>query len=556
MSDEVRLTKILDRIDGRSYPAYRELKGQWDLGGFLFFVDRVQGDPFAAPSRVRVRVACPSAGDYFADCDARLAAEDWILRQFVKALVSKKMGSGRSGDMRCLRPGPEVEERSAIRLFEDGTVEARFQIGLPARGRRVLGQAAWDLIDGSVRDAAAALQNSAGLDEHVRSIVFQRALRRAASERNLVAFIANGSVLPRASGVDSGPLPDAVCFESPASLEVQLDVGSESVLGMGIPEGVTAVVGGGFHGKSTLLQAIQRGHLDHVPGDGRERVVADLDTVKVRAEDGRRVASVDISAFLNDLPGGRGTRPFSTEDASGSTSQAAGIIEAMESGAKVLLVDEDTSATNLLVRDPLMRKLISADREPITPFVEQVRGLFHDHGISTVIVVGGVGAYLGVSDTIVGMNAYRPEDMRDRVDELMGPSKVCGGGMPTPWIRKVETGSFEPGKIRARDGRRISYGRNDIDLVGIEQVLSGDHAWSVGQALATLYGRSSGSVEMSELLDALDQLLDSEGVDALSPRSAPDGGLIRPRRHEVAAALNRLRSLRVEGMPKDVRKHT
>ena len=547
MSDEARLISVLDRIDGRSYPAYKALLGEWDLGGFTIAFDRVQGDPFAAPSRVRVSVQSTLDSGLYDTRERRVAAEDWLLRCFVAGLRPRRLGSGRSGEMRCLQPGPEVEERSAVRLHDDGRAEVRFQIGLPARGRRVLGQAAWSLLDEDVRDAALALRKHQGADLHVASVCRQRALRRAMCEAGLVAFISDGAVLPRASGVTQEPLDGAVVFRSPESLAVRLEVDGEPIRGMGIPRGVTAIVGGGFHGKSTLLQAIQRGHLDHVPGDGREGVVAHPYTVKVRAEDGRRVAQVDISSFLRGLPGGRSTAPFATEDASGSTSQAAAVVEALEAGAQVLLIDEDTSASNLLARDELMRTLIPPDREPITPMVEHVRPLMRTCGVSTVIVVGGVGDYLRVADTVIGMNAYRAEDLRDSVSELVGPvSDLSDGTWSSPMARTVSPASLAPGKIKAGDDRRIRYGESDIDVVGVEQILSRDHAWSVARALAVIHERADGPGEMSVLLDRLETLLDAEGIDGLAGGRTADGGLIRPRRLEVAAAMNRYRRLKVD----------
>ena len=547
MSDEARLISVLDRIDGRSYPAYKALLGEWDLGGFTIGFDRVQGDPFAAPSRIRVSVQSTLESGLYDTKERRIAAEDWLLRRFVAGLRPRRLGSGRSGEMRCLQPGPEVEERSAVRLHDDGRVEVRFQIGLPARGRRVLGQAAWSLLDEDVRDAALALREHRGADLHVESVCRQRALRRAMCEEGLVAFISDGAVLPRASGVTQEPLDGAVVFHSPESLAVRLVVDGEMVRGMGIPRGVTAIVGGGFHGKSTLLQAIQRGHLDHVPGDGREGVVAHPYTAKIRAEDGRRVAQVDISSFLRDLPGGRSTAPFTTEDASGSTSQAAAVVEALEAGAQVLLIDEDTSASNLLARDELMRTLIPQDREPITPMVEHVRPLMRASGVSTIIVVGGVGDYLRVADTVIGMNAYRAEDLRPSVSELVGPvSDLSDDSWSVPMTRTVSPASLASGKIKVGDDRRIRYGDSDIDVVGVEQILSRDHAWSVARALAVIHERADGPDEVSVLLDRLEALLDTEGIDGLAGGRTADGGLIRPRRLEVAAAMNRYRRLKVD----------
>ena len=402
MPDSHRLKRLLERIDGRSYPAYRDVRGTWQIEDLTLIIDHVQGDPFAAPSRLRLRVQTGIRREVSTDRDAKEAAEDWLLRRFGANLVGRSRGSGRSGRLDVYRPGPEILERSGVRLGLNGVAEVRFTAGLPAQGRRVLGQQAWYLLTDDVAAAASHLivadDNAEALDAHVASVQAQRAFRRQLHGRGLAAFIADGSVLPRRSGVDQRPLQDAVPFRSPPSLRIELDTDAGPVAGMGIPHGVVLITGGGFHGKSTVLAALQRGHLDHIPGDGRERVVADLDTVKIRAEDGRRVEQVDISGFLRDLPGGRSTAPFSSDDASGSTSQAAAIVEAAEAGAKVLLLDEDTSATNLLVRDARMRALIPREREPITPFVERVREVRDSWGVSTVMVVGGVGDYLAVAD--------------------------------------------------------------------------------------------------------------------------------------------------------------
>jgi len=343
-------------------------------------VDWVQGDPFAAPSRVSARLDAGLAGLLATDRDpegVRLAAEDWLLRRFVDLVDDRgrvARGSGRSGVIDVLRPGPEVVARSALRLSRRGEATVRFAVGLPARGRRIDGAQAEILFDevGAALDRLPA-PDDGSLAAHVTSVVRQRSLRDALRERELVAFVEDGAVLPRQSGVSQAPLADAVPFSAPDTLRVTLPSTEGPATGLGVPRGVTLIVGGGFHGKSTVLQALARGHLDHVPGDGREGVVADPDTVKVRAEDGRRIARVDVSAFLGTLPGGRATDALSTDDASGSTSQAAAIVEAREAGARVVLIDEDTSATNLLVRDERMRALIDDEHEPITPLVSRAR---------------------------------------------------------------------------------------------------------------------------------------------------------------------------------------
>jgi predicted ABC-class ATPase len=569
------------RLDGRQYPAYKDLRGRWDLGEVLLSLDHVQGDPFAAPSRLRLRVQTGLAA-LAADPDARLAAEDWLLRRFAAALPGaraagdgrdrrsggggrarggERRGSGRSGEITVYRPGPEIVERSALRLLADGRAEVRFSVGLPAGGRRILGRQAAALLLEDVPGAARALMGVAddpGLAAQVASVRAQRALRRQLAPRGLVAFVADGAVLPRASGISQAPLAGAVAFESPPSLRVTLETPGGPVPGMGVPSGVTLIVGGGFHGKSTLLMALQRGPMDHIPGDGRERVVALPGAVKIRAEDGRRVAGVDISPFLRDLPGGRSTAPFTTDDASGSTSQAAAIVEAAEGGAEVLLIDEDTSATNLLVRDERMRALIPREREPITPFVERVRQVREGWGLSTVMVVGGVGDYLAVADTVIAMEDWRPRDVTAQARALAGeapaapgPLGALRGRVPLPLGEGApgdRYGRDRPMKIRSRDARRLDFGGEEVELSAVEQVLDPAHAATLGHALRVLYeALVDGERDIRRLLDGLEALLDAEGVEALSPYEAPPGDLIRPRRHEVAAALSRLRTLQVRG---------
>ncbi len=552
MPDRPRLESLLRRIDGRPYPAYKDLRGRWQIGDLRIAVDHVQGDPYAAPSRLRLFAPTGIAPETCADPDRREAAEDWLLRRFGHRLRGTKRGSGKSGELRVYRPGPEITGRSALRLHPDGTAELRLQAGLPARGRRILGREAHALLCDDLPRAAQRLvpgRFAEHLAEHLSSVLTQRALRRQLRPRGLVAFVADGSILPRASGVERGPLEGALPFASPAELRVELDSPSGPIAGMGVPVGITLIVGGGFHGKSTLLQALQWGHLDHIPGDGRERVVADPDGVKVKAEEGRRVARVDISAFLRELPGGRSTAPFSTDDASGSTSQAAAIAEALESGARVLLLDEDSSATNLLVRDERMRQLIASDKEPIIPLVERVRQLHRERGVSMVMVVGGVGDYLAVADTVIAMEDWHPRLVTKQAHALAGPPPEAPGPLPTASPRRLEPPSLVPtgrGRVRARSDRGVSYGREEVDLLAVEQVLDAAHAASLGHALRLL-SELPGTPTVSAALEALEAILADEGLDALSPYREPTGELIQPRRHELAAALNRLRTTEIRG---------
>lgn len=545
VGDAEDLRDLLKGIDGSSYGAYKRLAGTWEMGAFSLRVDRVQGDPFASPSAVRVRRPIALSG--LEDADTLCASEDWLLRQAILALeaVQNRRGSGRSGELLLYSPGPEILERSALRLV-DGHLELRLRVGLPARGRRILGQQAWGLIDQDLRALCAALEPGPGLLLHVESVRRQRALRRALGPAGLVAFVADGSVLPRESGVGSGPLLDAVAWQGPAALSCVLETPLGQVCGTGIPKGITVIVGGGFHGKSTVLQALARGHLDHVPGDGREGVVSLPETVKIRAEDGRCVHGVDISSLLRGLPEGRSTRPFSTLDASGSTSQAAALVESVQAGARVLLLDEDTCATNLMVRDARMRSLVPQSREPITPLVERVVQMRDAWGLSMVFVIGGIGDYLGVADTVLSMEDYRPVD-RSLQAKALGIVVGESAELLQEPLPRVLAGGLAPGRIKVRDERRVQLGETVLELGGVEQIRDGAHAFSIARALVLCEHLlvERGPMDSLALVGELMSTLSTRGLEVLSPYDYPAGDLVQLRPQEVMAAIDRLRTLRL-----------
>jgi len=540
------LGRLLQRIDGQSFGAYKQIKGRWGLGAIEVRIDHVQGDPFAAPSRLRVRRRVDLSAFQRFEPDVALAVEDYLLRQVGQAMGGTRRGSGKSGLLSVYRPGPEVVERSSLRWIDDDEVEVRLSAGLPARGRRILGQEAWAMLTEDLPGALQALERLDGLAEHVRSVCRQRAMRRELAAKGWVAFIEDGAVLPRASGVDARPLQGAVPWVSPPGLRATLKTPFGEAVGTAIPEGVTVITGGGFHGKSTVLQALELGHLDRIPGDGREGVVSRPSGSKIRAEDGRRVDGVNISAFLSELPGGRQTTRFTTDDASGSTSQAAAIVEAVEAGAQVLWIDEDTSATNLLVRDARMAKLIPSDQEPITPFVSRVRALYAEWGVSTVMVVGGIGDYLGAADTVIAMADWSAREITAQAKALVPPPEPAKGPLERPEGRVFQQGTLRwVDRVRAASRRTVSLEKQEIDLTGVACVLDGAHARSLGLALRLmgLEGWFDGTTPLDRLLDRLEVRLGEEGVEALTPFAHPEGDLIYPRRQEVAAALSRCRQL-------------
>lgn len=561
------LRNRLIALDGQGYGAYKSLKGTYDAGQLLLHIEHVQGDPFAAPSRFRIEVRAGSAGFPTwtrSTRDRRRAAADYLNRVLHQHTLDAppSPGSGRSGELRVLQPSQEVLERTSLRLHEDGSVEARLRVGLPARGRRILGRAAAELVGTTLmRTAEASLffssLDAASLRLHLETVEDAVHLRAQLEERDLVAFVADGSRLPRRSGVDDRPMAAdaAVPFKAPASLRVDLRTPRGSVRGMGVPVGMTLVVGGGYHGKSTLLRALERGVYDHVPGDGRERIVTVPEAVKVRAEDGRGVAGTDISNFIGPLPGGGDTTRFRTENASGSTSQAAAIVEALEMGARVLFLDEDTSATNFMIRDARMQRLVSAANEPITPFIDRVRQLSGELGVSTVAVIGGSGDYFDVADTVIAMNEYRPSEVtrlaRAAAADL--PTKRAREGEPwsPPARRKPLPASIDARKgrrtvfIKVRSRDRVDFGRETLDLGAVEQIVEAAQTRALAHAVVWARGTAlDGSRDMAEAVQGIMSAIEEQGLEAVHPHGA--GELAAFRRFELAALLNRLRTLETE----------
>ena len=560
------LKNLLDRIDRRGYPAYRETQGAYRFPDYLLSIDHVQGDPFAAPSRLSIQVDGRTAGFppelYHLPCQ-RIALQDELTRRFGQQAGQashQARGSGHSGLIAVSRCGQEVLERTACSMDpQSGDLLLRLEVGFPANGRtinaRELEKILFDLLPRCVERSLlyrnldpARLRAVAELAED------QQYIRETLPRLGLCAFVADGSVLPRASGVSALPMERAVPFRAPDEMAVTLDLPRRGRLrGMGIPRGITLIVGGGYHGKSTLLKALELGVYNHILGDGREYVITDDTAVKIRGEDGRSIRRDDISMFINDLPNGKNTATFDTEDASGSTSQAANVVEAMEAGTALLLIDEDTSATNFMVRDELMQRVVHREMEPITPFIDRVRELYDRYGVSTILVAGSSGAYFHVADRVLQMDRYVPKDITalakreaeafpaggDPPEPAGGPD-FCRCPAPDPALR----GGRVKIKSLGRDG--VSVDRETIDLRYVEQLVDGEQAAALGFCL--LYAQRhllDGRRELRWIVDTLEDILERKGLEALCESPANIPALARPRRQEIFACFNRYRKLRL-----------
>ena len=579
-------------IHGKSYPAYKDVYGAWSFPDFTLHFDYIQGDPYASPSRIRVRV--PWSVTRFPE-DVwkvskvrRVGLCDYLVRSF-RFVIAQSRGDVRQqssgwkgekgGDMTVQEVGQYVMERSSVTMDGvTGELEVRFTCALPARGRTVLGDwAATILIDNLPRYVSQGLVysslDSSRLYRHVETVEDSDSLRRGLWEKNLVAFVANGSILPRKSGNSDEPMTlsnnrnesthtGVVPFISPKELLVELETPNRGrIQGMGIHRGhITLIVGGGFHGKSTLLEALQTGIYNKIPGDGREFVVCDK-AVKIRAEDGRQVSSVDISPFISHLPGGASTSCFSSQDASGSTSQASNIQEALEVGAEVLLIDEDTSATNFMVRDARMQELIAKDLEPITPFLQRIESL-KESGVSSILVVGGTGEYFAVADCVIAMKNYTASDVTLEAKAIAAKYEQTYGSSYNATLVEAVVAPYPPVKDRifCMDDAEQSNGmkckvqslhslimdhNQVLDLSGVEQLVEEGQTRAISFVITFLSKRMKGpwkSMSFANALSLIDKEMDAHGLDILTSGDGVHGSLSRPRLFEIAAALNRLRT--------------
>jgi predicted ABC-class ATPase len=567
-----KLKQIISTIDRKGYRAYKKLKGSYSFDDFTLFIDHVQGDPFASPSRLRVRVNQSIASfsrELFSSKSRKTALEDYISRAFAgaaKKISRGNRGTGKSGLIIIDSGKQEILQRTSCKVNTE-FVEIRFYAGLPARGRTILGNQCMEMLAAEIPEIVKLSLISDNLyygeiKKHVEVCEDQDHIRSILSKYRLVSFIKNGSILPRRSGISDCPLPEseAVAFKSPPELEVTLETpNSGEITGMGVPEGVTLIIGGGFHGKSTLLKAIERSMYNHIPGDGREYVVTVNSAFKIRAEEGRNIQKVNISSFISNLPFGRDTVKFSTSNASGSTSQAANIIEALECGAKLLLIDEDTSATNFLIRDEIMQKVVPKDKEPITPFIDRVREIYQRFNTSSIMVMGGSGDYFGVADNIIMMDCYAPFLITKKAKKIMKERKdVRAAEAPSPFgsitSRIPLPSSINPfkgnkKKIKSKGLDNIIFGFHNIDLSAVEQIVDPSQVNAISSILLYALDKKyiNGKRTLSSILDMVFNDIELYGLDTISvfEKGQHPGSYALPRKLEAAAAINRLRILKV-----------
>ncbi|MCR5736479.1 MAG: ABC-ATPase domain-containing protein [Eubacterium sp.] len=554
------ISKLHD-VDRNSYPAYKQLKGSYDMVDFVLNIDHVQGDPFASPSMLSVFISGAKAGfpkHLYETKEKKIALENLLLRWFsgeMKKYAFREKGSGKSGFMGAASPGPENLPRTGCEISVHGDVLVRFEVGFPANGRRIQSNGLEKILLSYIPKIVSSTLVYEGAKEQkyleVANLAEDQAyIREQLKTMDLVAFVANGAILPRESGVSSRPMKDAIPFKTPETMEVEMNLPHFGTMkGMGIPKGITMIVGGGFHGKSTLLKALEVGVYNHVLGDGREYVITDETAMKIRAEDGRSIQKVDISMFINNLPNGKDTKSFSTPDASGSTSQAANVVEAMEAGSRLFLVDEDTSATNFMVCDELMQQVVHRDMEPITPFSDTVLEIYHSTGISTVLVAGSSGSFFYSADKVIQMLDYKPVDITERAKQFAGqyphPTKEADSlefpdfSKTRIWRKMADAKERVKMKVVGRD--TISINKETIDLRYVEQLVEQGQLSGLAQIIwfiRTHYFTEQ--ISMKEMVDRVEELMEKERFHKIASGNI-SGNWVVPRRQEIFACLNRWR---------------
>lgn len=567
MKNYKELEKILFSMDGKSYSAYKSLKEEYKFPNYVLAIDHVQSDPYAPPSRMRIIMDRKISGIPYELTDTKeknIAVSDFLTRNFYKEIQKNgndSSGTGGSGRIFIDKCGQEILERTSVLIKKD-KIEVRFEMGMPARGRRIMGKAAQKIIFEQlpkIVEKSIIYDNlkKEALKEQIVLVLDQEYIRKVLKEKELVAFVANDSILPRENGISDKPMKNAVKFKSPEKFEITLNLPSgKKVSGMGISKGITLIVGGGYHGKSTLLAALERGIYNHVAQDGREFIISETDAVKIRAEDGRNVEKVNISGFINNLPGNKDTIAFSTENASGSTSQAANVAEALEYGTSLLLIDEDTSATNFMIRDGRMQKLVAKEKEPITPFIDRVKELYDNFGVSTILIIGGSGDYFDVANHVIMMDEYVPKDVTKKAKEIaksdgnkreFSPNDKFQGITQRIPLKKSFSQSGKLDKTKAKGKYSILYGKELIDISGLEQLVDDSQTNCIAVMIDYFKNKVlDEKLTLSQATDRIYEKIEKDGLDSISSYTGHPGNLALPRKQEFCGTVNRYRKLKIK----------
>lgn len=567
MRTSVDLKKQLSSLNNKSYGLYKTISGKYLFKDYVLSIDHIQGDPFASPSSIRIIITQNVArfpSELFNKKYKKIALEDYITRLFynnIFRIASKGSGSGKSGLMLISKCDQEVIERTCV-LINEEEIQVRFKVGFPARGRSILSSELEKILFEYIPKIIDNSLKYDNLDKNkIKSVIDlsedQNYIRSKLQELNLVAFVANGSILPRESGISNKPLKNSIKFKSPSNLQVELNLPNRGkIIGMGIKKGITLIVGGGYHGKSTLLKALELGVYNHIIGDGREYVITDDSAIKIKSEDGRSIKDTDISLFINNLPNSKDTKKFNSENASGSTSQAANIIEGIESDTSLFLIDEDTSATNFMIRDRLMQRLVNKDKEPITPFIHVVKDLYTQLDISTILVVGSCGDYFNVADCVIQMDEYEVKDVTSIAKDISSnfiseERQNSQNHISIDFDRKIKKGTISADykgnvKIKSIGTDSLCINKDIIDLKSLEQIVDPEQIDALGYIMKLAEDKIiNNNKTLQEIVTDVLDFINKNGLISISSTSYGNGTLSMPRKQEIISCFNRYRNLKL-----------
>ena len=556
-------------LNGKNYGLYKSLADKpWDFGDFALEFLHVQGDPYAPASRVLIKTNLSMlgyAGEWGGTFERRLALSDFLYRKLGR-LVQERY-PGKDAAVIFDTAGPEMLVRNSL-WIDNGELRACLQVKLPGDGRKIQAELAAEILTMVLPDLVSAglyysKSDEVFLQEHYRVLAERKEILSQLDARGLCAFVPDGAVLPRASGLSELPLEGAVPFTAPEQMAVTLNVCGRDIRGMGIPKGITVITGGAFHGKSTLLQALTRSVYPHIPGDGREGIVIDESALRVGVEDGRSVRGTDLSHFVRDLPGGVSTKDFNTLSASGSTSEAANLLEAMEAGSRTFLIDEDSSAVNFLIRDVRVRKLLGDDREPLIPLTDRIREI-SAQGYSFILVAGACGDYLDLADNIVIMANYKAECAKFtpmsswKTEGLIGSTESAEVQQPRPFVAYMQplqksvrpTSSVERQvKVKLAGDTLLQIGFLVSDTSRLNTLVDRQQRFGAGFVLLNLLQNAASNAESGDSSNAGDSVAETiqklyEKIQNVGFRNLPQGmsrEMSLPRVVDIACVAFRLR---------------
>ena len=551
MRDKREFHSILTTIHGKDASAYMALAGDFDFTRFVLHHIRiaVQGDAETVATLV-LHVPQMIAGfpeSLFETPIRRTALEDHLTREVAKAVSRVQSLTGVTGPdtIRFVNPGPHILPRSAFVVASD-FVEARLSVCLPVKDGKVDADSArrifFDLLPQIVTDAMIfCYQDAEQIQRFVQVMEDADEIRQSLMQQGLVGFVAEGS----------SPSPNGPALTIDESIRTEIGVPNAGTLnGLAIPSGVTVVLGDPLSGRHELVAALGDGVYNHIPEDGRSLIVTVPDAVRVCAEPGRPVRNVDLRAFLRDS---QAAASVSTASASGHVSQMATSMEALQAGAQVLMYDESDSDAAFLAADARLRTVSGGHPGQAIPLSDRVRQMADEWRISIVIGAWAcAGPFLASADRILWIENGVVRDVTDSARDVgfdAPDAQIHSLPELATETRRICPSSIDPScgfddaRIEAPTPDTIQFGRSIIHLAGVPQVADESQAFTLGLILnyAKLHHLDTDR-SLSEVLDLIDQELGMEGLDTLARDLR--GNLARPRRFEIAAALNRLPTLR------------